>query len=80
MSFELFEKQEESYKEKILNNRLCHCISLECGSTFGWGRYARKNIGVDDFGASGKAKDVLATYGFTPEIVAKTIEEYVNSK
>ena len=80
MSFELFEKQEESYREKILNNRPCHCISLECGSTFGWGRYARKNIGVDDFGASGKAKDVLAAYGFTPEEVAKTIEEYVNSK
>ena len=50
------------------------------GSTFGWGKYAKFNIGVDDFGASGKADEVLAEYGFTPEKVAQRIASFLPKK
>ncbi|MBQ9458198.1 MAG: transketolase [Bacilli bacterium] len=49
-------------------------VSLEMGSTFGWGDYAKYHIGIDTFGASGKDKDVMAHFGFTPEAVARRLE------
>ncbi len=70
---ENFQAQDSSYKAKILSSPYNKRISLEMGSTALWGRYAEHNIGVDGFGESGKAKDVLADFGFTPEKVAEKI-------
>ena len=35
-------------------------------STFGWDRYAKHHMGLDSFGASAPAKDVIAKFEFTP--------------
>ena len=48
-------------------------FSLEMASTFGWGEFAAHSIGIDVYGLSGKDKEVLAHFGFTPEKVAETI-------
>lgn len=48
-------------------------VSLEMASTFGWGKYAAHQIGIDTYGLSGKDKEVLAHFGFTPEKVADAI-------
>ena len=49
-------------------------VSVEMGSTFGWAKYAKHNIGIDRFGASGKDKDVLAAYGFTADALKEKLE------
>ena len=44
-------------------------------STFGWAKYAGLNIGLDSFGASAPAKDVIKKFNFTPEYVAEQVEK-----
>ena len=48
-------------------------ISIEMLSTFGWGKLAKHNIGIDNFGASGKPADVLSNFGFTKEAIAEKV-------
>ena len=48
-------------------------FSLEMASTFGWAEFAAHSIGIDEYGLSGKDKEVLAHFGFTPEKVADAI-------
>ena len=48
-------------------------VSLEMATTFGWAKYAKHNIGIDEFGASAPAKDVIKAYGFTPEAIAEKL-------
>lgn len=74
---ENFRAQEEAYQNKILNLPYDRRVSLEMGSTLLWGRYAKHNIGVDRFGKSGKASEVLNDFGFTPEEVADKVREMV---
>ncbi len=63
-STELFDAQDKKYQEKILPLGKDKTISLEMLSTFGWGKYADHNYGVDGFGMSGKAADVINAYHF----------------
>lgn len=70
---ELFEKQPQSYQTSVLGNDYNHRVSLEMGVTYGWNKFAKYSIGVDRFGASGPASDVLKAFGFTKDQVAKAI-------
>ncbi len=74
-SFELFERAPEEYRSTVFAVERERRVSLEMAATFGWGKYAATNIGVDSYGASGKEKDVLKAYGFTPEEVARRVKE-----
>ncbi len=49
------------------------CVSVEAGVTSGWAALATTRIGVDRFGASGKAPDVLDHLGLTPAAVAARV-------
>lgn len=73
-SMELFEMQNEEYKEKIIPEETI-CISIEAGSTYGWDKYADIKIGIDNFGRSAPYKDLLKEFKFTPEDLAKRIKE-----
>ena len=66
---ELFDKQDDAYKKSVINLSKDKCISIEMLTTFGWAKYADNNIGIDSFGASGNAKDVLAHFNFNAEYV-----------
>ncbi len=72
---ENFQAQDQSYRSSILSSPYQKRVSLEMGSTALWGRYAEHNIGVDAFGESGKAEDVLRDFGFVPEKVAEKIRQ-----
>ncbi|EIE18713.1 transketolase 7 [Coccomyxa subellipsoidea C-169] len=66
--WELFEDQDESYKNSILPPDVTARVSVEAGSTFGWERYVGqkgKAIGVDSFGASAPAPILYEKYGIT---------------
>ena len=68
-----FEKQDDSYKASVINLPREKCVSIEMLSTFGWAKYAGLNIGLDTFGASAPAKDVIKKFNFTPEFVAEQV-------
>ena len=73
--WERFEEQDKEYQNEVLVNDYSHTISLEMLSTFGWGKWAKHNIGVDTFGASAPMKDVFNKFGFTVDkIVNKFLE------
>ena len=66
-SWELFEKQDEEYKKSVLSLPKEKRISIEMMSTFGWDRYADHHMGIDTFGASAPAKDVINHFNFTSD-------------
>lgn len=66
-SIDLFEKQKDEYKKSVLSLEKDKIISIEMLSTFGWAKYADHNIGIDTFGASAPAKDVIKYFNFTKE-------------
>ena len=71
-SWELFEKQIGSYKEEVLPKNIKKRISIEAGSTLGWHKYITDEgiaIGIDEFGKSAPAEDLMKEFGFTAENV-----------
>jgi transketolase len=73
--WEYFEETSEEYKEKVFGVSYKNRISLEMLSTFGWAKYAKHNIGIDVFGASAPAKEVLKKYHFTVDDVVRFVKE-----
>ncbi|MEO7839052.1 MAG: transketolase, partial [Anaerolineales bacterium] len=74
-SWELFEKQDEAYRESVLPRNIQTRLAVEAGATLGWERYARSIIGLDHYGASAPYKIIFEKFGFTVEnVVAKAKE------
>lgn len=77
-SWELFDEQDEAYKESVLPKSVSKRISVELGTILGWQKYVGcqgKSIGIDKFGKSAPAKDLLNDYDFTVERIVKEVEE-----
>lgn len=77
-SFDLFEAQDEAYKESVLPKAVTKRVAVEAASSFGWERYigdAGKMISIDHFGASAPGGFVLEQFGFTVANVVATYNE-----
>jgi transketolase len=73
-SWELFEKQDKAYKEKIFPKALRKRLAVEAGSPLGWLKYVTDEgdiIGINRFGESAPGEEVMKEYGFTVENVVK---------
>ena len=71
-SWEIFEQQDEAYKESVLPSSVTARVSVEMAATFGWERYVGmkgRKIGMHRFGASAPLKDLLKYFGFTADAV-----------
>lgn len=66
-SMEIFNKQDQNYKDEVLANPYERRISVEMLSTFGWAKWAKYNMGIDTFGTSAPAKDAIKHFDFTSE-------------
>ncbi len=78
LSWELFDKQDENYKEEILPKNITKRVSIEAGTTFGWQKYIGsegKSIGIDSFGASAPGPELMDRFGFNVGNVVKTVKE-----
>lgn len=74
-SWELFEKQDQAYRESVLPKSIQARLAVEAGVRQGWERYASAFICMDSFGASAPAKILFEKFGFTVEnVVAKARE------
>ncbi|MBF9254896.1 transketolase [Pontibacter sp. 172403-2] len=73
-SWELFEKQDAAYKEKIFPGNLKKRLAVEAGSTLGWHKYVTDEgsiIGMTTFGESAPAAELFEEFGFTVDNVVK---------
>jgi transketolase len=71
-SWELFEQQDQAYRDHVLPPEVTARVSVEAGSVIGWDRYVGANgarIGMHTFGASAPIKDVMKKFGFTRDNV-----------
>jgi transketolase len=53
-------------------------VAIEAGATLGWWKYVGQDgqvLGIDQFGASGKAADLYQHFGLTPEHVRRALED-----
>src|SRR5215207_1268888 len=76
-SWELFEKQDEAYRESVLPNGVQARLAVEAGATLGWERYAKSIIGLDHYGASAPYKVIFEKFGFTVENVITKAKELI---
>lgn len=69
-SWELFEHQPSSYRERVIPPSVTARVCVEQASTFGWARYAGLTgeiIGMKTFGASAPLKELQKKFGFTTD-------------
>jgi len=74
---ELFDKQSEEYKNKILTETKL-VVSVEASETKYWKKYTSKNglnFGIDDFGKSAPYKKIYDHFGLNVESMIKRIKE-----
>ncbi|AQR97118.1 transketolase [Clostridium saccharoperbutylacetonicum] len=73
-SFELFDAQDEAYKESVMPKSVRARLAVEALTSFGWHKYVGLDgdvISLDTFGASGKAEVLFEQFGFTVENVVE---------
>ena len=76
--WELFDAQEEQYRNAVLPLNITARVSVEAGATLGWERYVGLTgaaIGMHSFGASAPLKDLLKKFGFTADHVVAAARE-----
>lgn len=69
---ELFEAQDENYRQGVLPDAVEARIAIEAGRTDGWYKYVGRRgkvIGLDRFGESAPAEQLFPLFGFTVEKV-----------
>ncbi len=73
--WELFEAQEQAYKDSVLPPALSARVAVEAGRSLGWERYVGDRgaiIGVDRFGFSAPFQMIYDHFGLTPAGIAET--------
>jgi transketolase len=71
-SWELFEQQDQAYRDSVLPPQVTKRLAVEAGVRQGWERWVGDHgsgIGVDRYGASAPGQTVLEKYGFTVDNV-----------
>jgi transketolase len=82
-SWELFEQQDEAYREAVLPPEITRRVAVEQASTLGWERYTGLRgtiIGMRTFGASAPLKELLVKFGFTGENVYAAAKQQLARK
>lgn len=81
-SLEIFDRQEQSYRDEVLaysakySSQKITRVAVEAAISQGWERYIGRDgifIGMNSFGASGKAEDLYQHFGITSDKVAAAV-------
>ena len=82
-SWELFQEQDQAYRDQVLPPDVKARVAVEAASPFGWERYVGdcgKVVGIDHFGASAPAEVLYREFGLTAEnVAAKALESIKGS-
>ncbi len=79
-SWEIFEKQDQAYKDSVLPPSVSARVSVEMAATQGWDRYVGPKgqmVGMHSFGASAPWKDLQKHFGFTTEAVVSAAKRAI---
>jgi len=79
-SWELFEQQDQSYRDSILPPDVTARVAVEEASVLGWDHYvgfSGAKIGMHTFGSSAPLKDLQTKFGFTPERVMEAAKAQI---
>lgn len=79
-SWDLFEKQDQAYRDHVLPPEITARVAVEEGSVIGWDRYVGATgttVGMHTFGSSAPIKDLLKKFGFTPDKVLVAAREQI---
>jgi transketolase len=71
-SWELFNAQDEEYRESVLPKAIKKRVTVEAGSPMGWRQFAGDDgtiIGLNHYGASAPGEEIMKHFGFTAEHV-----------
>lgn len=75
---ERFAQQSRDYRESVLPPDMPHRLAVEAGVSHYWrpwvGDHGRV-IGIDRFGASAPGNELMQTFGFTAEHIARSVRE-----
>jgi transketolase len=77
-SWELFEHQDKSYRDRVLPPDIKARVAVEMASVMGWAQYAGPTgriIGMHTFGASAPLKDLQKKFGFSSEAIVKAAHD-----
>ena len=77
--WELFERQDPEYRDRVLPPGVTARMSIEAAATFGWERWVGRRgycYGIDHFGTSAPAGAIAKEYGFTPEHIAQVAQAH----
>jgi transketolase len=80
-SWELFEQQDEGYRDFVLPPTVTSRVAVEQASTFGWAQYVGTTgvvIGMTSFGASAPLKVLQKEFGFTNKRVVEAAMQQVD--
>jgi transketolase len=78
---DVFDAQEDSYKESVLPNNVIKRLAIEAGVPDYWSKYVGLNgdtIGIATFGASAPGDVVMRHFGFTQENIVKQALKMLN--
>ncbi len=81
-SWELFEQQDNAYREWVLPPAVKARVSVEQASVLGWERYVGMRgakIGMHTFGSSAPLKDLETKFGFTPDKLVAAAKQQLAS-
>jgi transketolase len=78
-SMKLFKRQSEEYRNSVLPP-YAKIITIEAGSTMCWNYFSKYNIGIDEFGYSGKKEEILEKLKFDYESILEKIIYYITGK
>lgn len=80
-SWDLFEKQDDAYKQSVLPKDVKKRLGIEMGVSLGWHKYVGDEgdvLAIDTFGASAPGNIILEKYGFTEENVVAQVKALLN--
>jgi transketolase len=74
----IFDAQDAAWRESVLPAAVTRRLAIEAGATGGWWKYVGlggRVLGVDQFGASGKAPDLFRRFELTAGNVERLVLE-----
>jgi len=80
---EVFDAQDEAYRESVLPKAVRARLAVEAGATLGWWKYVGTEgrvLGIDRYGASGKASDLFPHFGFTADNVESQLRGLLGAR
>ncbi len=80
--WQLFEEQDEKYRDSVLPLAVSARVTVEEASTMGWDRYAGRTgevLGMHSFGMSAPIKAVTEHFGFTAEHVVAAAKKAISN-